>query len=149
MESNIKIFRSALIIDDEPEMADVMRNFMTMTGYSVTSCSNRNEGLAELQREKFDLILLDYKMEGMPAEVFVPIVRSRFPEMLIVLMTASTNVYEISSRLGVSAVLPKPFDFDYFKSTLSRLLAANRLKIQQQQPMFLYNKIFDRLKRDI
>jgi CheY-like chemotaxis protein len=65
---NTKATKRVLIIDDQPRVLDVVRDivasFRHEHAYEITTTSSVAEALGVLQRESFDLILLDMVMPG-------------------------------------------------------------------------------------
>lgn len=116
--------RSAMIVDDSADISEVLTIWLTARGYKVRSFARREDALLILQKEKFSILLLDYIMEGMTAETFIPIVRKLQPNLPIILITAHPNAFELSSRLGVSYVIQKPFDDAFLGAVTDRLVAA-------------------------
>ena len=59
------VFR-ILLVDDEPALLDVGKQFLEESGdFSVTSASNAEEALSLLREQQFDAIVSDYQMPGM------------------------------------------------------------------------------------
>jgi len=56
---------SILIVDDEKGQRDILTAILGKEGYRVCAVPGAREALLELEREEFDLILTDLKMQGM------------------------------------------------------------------------------------
>ena len=54
-----------LVIDDERSVLDFLGSLLTEEGYQVETADRVNIALEKLQRQKYDLLLLDIKMPGM------------------------------------------------------------------------------------
>ena len=54
-----------LIIDDDPEILDVMSGLIEAAGYDVMTASNGEEGLARIEEQRPSLIFLDIEMPVM------------------------------------------------------------------------------------
>jgi DNA-binding response OmpR family regulator len=54
-----------LVIDDEAAIRDSLRMTLEYEGYEFVGAATGQEGLALVERENFDLVLLDVKMPGM------------------------------------------------------------------------------------
>src|ERR687889_266797 len=54
-----------LVIDDEAAIRDSLRMTLEYEGYEFVGAATGQEGLALVEREAFDLVLLDVKMPGM------------------------------------------------------------------------------------
>ena len=56
---------NVLVVDDEPEMVDILKLILDSAGHKVKSALSGHECLALVEKEKFDLILLDIRMPKM------------------------------------------------------------------------------------
>lgn len=54
-----------LVVDDEPDMIDILRLVLTQAGFHVTGASGGRECLDKTSKEDFDLIILDIRMPQM------------------------------------------------------------------------------------
>jgi two-component system NtrC family sensor kinase len=70
-----------LMIDDEAALAEMICEYLNMTGHRAQFCSNTEEALALLERVPFDLVISDFRMPGMTGEQLYEKTRSRDPEM--------------------------------------------------------------------
>ncbi|NOR26806.1 MAG: response regulator, partial [Desulforhopalus sp.] len=52
-----------LVVDDEPQLRDIASAMLATFGYTAQTVSSGEEAVAVLQREKFDLVLIDMMME--------------------------------------------------------------------------------------
>jgi PAS domain S-box-containing protein len=70
-----------LMIDDEAALAEMICEYLNMTGHRAQFCSNTEEALALLERVPFDLVISDFRMPGMTGEQLYEKTLSRDPEM--------------------------------------------------------------------
>jgi CheY-like chemotaxis protein len=54
-----------LIIDDEPEVLELVQDVLALAGHEVVGVTNGPDGLTVARTTRLDLILLDHKMPGM------------------------------------------------------------------------------------
>ena len=112
--------RTILCVDDERDILDVARMCLELVGgYQVTCCESGQAALEVLDGGQNggmtpDLILLDVMMPGLNGPETLAAVRRRsnLDAVPIVFMTARVQEAEVRTylRLGVTAVIPKPFD---------------------------------------
>ena len=89
--------RRVLIIDDEQDNLEVLREILQMEGHSVTAARSGPEALTQLQRgERFDLVLCDVGMPQMSGWQVVREIRRIAPSVRIWLLTGWAN--EISQQ---------------------------------------------------
>lgn len=53
-----------MVVDDEPEITDIVQTFLTESGYSVDVLNNPKDTIAKAKQFKPDVILLDIMMPG-------------------------------------------------------------------------------------
>lgn len=103
-----------LIIDDEDDIRDVAQVALeTIGGWRVSTASTGPEGLAQMQAEPPDVVLLDVMMPDMDGiEVFRQMrAEPRIQDIPVLLMTAKTQAADQQRflSLGVTAIITKPF----------------------------------------
>ncbi|MGQ0602781.1 MAG: response regulator [Anaerolineales bacterium] len=57
--------KTVLVIDDEPKIAEICRDYLTAAGLGVLTTGTGPQGLALARREKPDLVVLDLMLPGM------------------------------------------------------------------------------------
>lgn len=78
---------SILVVDDEPDILDALREQLSWEGYEVTACPNGAEALAVLQRRGFSVIISDQRMPGMCGLELMGHARKLHPNASRVLLT--------------------------------------------------------------
>ena len=78
-----------LVVEDEPEVREVVRHFLLSLGCSVALCANADQGLLELAQDKgFDLLLSDVALgAGMRGTELARQAKERAPGLAILLMS--------------------------------------------------------------
>jgi excisionase family DNA binding protein len=102
-----------LIVDDDPGLRTFVRARLELEGYSVTEAASAEEGLAALEQEPPDLILLDVMMPQVDGWEMLRRVQERHDIGAIPVLMFSGKVEatsgEASSR-GAQGFIGKPFD---------------------------------------
>lgn len=117
--------RCALIIDDDAHIREILADNIKMLGYEVYAAENANDGLEmfkTLQR-KLSLVLADLFMPEMNGLELIGVIRWMNPEIPVVVCTGATSEDKILQleKLGVSAVLEKPFSIKELETHLTRI----------------------------
>jgi len=101
-----------LIIDDDNAQRDLLSRYLTRAGFSVFAVSNYKD--AETFLEHAHLILLDVRLPDANGIEKVPEIKSRYPEIPIILITAYIDVRDAVQAIKQGAVdyLEKPVDLD-------------------------------------
>jgi CheY-like chemotaxis protein len=110
-----------LIVDDEPELLEILEAQLEMAGYDVTCAGSGAEAVEEARRAPFDLLLTDFKMPGMDGLSTLAAVTALRPGVRAVLMTGySSEEVRAAVRARGGALLEKPFDLDELLRVLER-----------------------------
>ena len=114
-----------LVVDDDDELAEVLRQALRESGYAVATVRHGAAALDLIGQIQPDLILLDLTMPIMDGWSFVTQYRrSGKAGGRIVLLTGHSGVREITASLGADAYLGKPFELTELLRTLEQQLGA-------------------------
>jgi two-component system, NtrC family, sensor kinase len=102
---------TALLVEDNAEVADVGRAYLEELGYRVKLAASAQAGLDLLEREHdFDLVFSDILMPGgMNGLELADAIRERFPDLAVLLTTGYSSSAQDAMRRGFE-VLQKPYD---------------------------------------
>lgn len=131
---NILKEKSILLIDDDEWIRDSLSIFFENEGCQLTALETAEEGMKELDRKTFDIIITDYRLPRMDGlEFFKKIERSHMNPMKV-LITAyrSNDVITEAKRIGVQDFIEKPFTIETIKDSLFRLIQENKKEIQKR-----------------
>jgi signal transduction histidine kinase/CheY-like chemotaxis protein len=113
----------ALLVEDQTDLRDVFRNYLTGMGYSVIEASDAGEARALLgELSEITLILTDLQLKG--EETGVDLISSLSDEKPLVLFMSSlptTHPLVISAQ-RMAPVLAKPFEIGDLRATLKDVL---------------------------
>jgi signal transduction histidine kinase len=102
--------RRVLVIDDVPGIRAVARLLLEGAGWSVETAADRVEALDRLaQRGPFDVALVDLEIPGTSGAEIVEDLRTRAPELPVLLMSGYSEDLLEGSRLAGTPFLAKPF----------------------------------------
>jgi DNA-binding response OmpR family regulator len=117
-----------LVVDDEPDIVELLRDLLTAAGYEVDSAGHA-EGALELIREKiFDAAILDFNRPDMNGVMLHRQVRQMDPELAEHTIFTS-GLVQSDENMGYYAAsgagfLSKPFDMEQVLSSLQEILAG-------------------------
>ena len=102
--------QTILIIEDEPELVQVLRTYLERAGYRVLTAYKGDTGLATWQNHHPDLVLLDLNLPGMDGLDIARAIR-RQAETPIIMVTARVEETDelIGLELGGDDYITKPF----------------------------------------
>ncbi len=124
-----------LVVDDDPDIIDVLEVLLADEGYDVVAAHDGEEGLAKIRDENPDIVILDLLMPKLDGYGMYKILQdpqwSRWKDIpIIVLTSVSENVsqrrYELETgvRMNVDEYLEKPIDPDVILERVRRILAG-------------------------
>ena len=126
MESN-----RILIVEDDPEMGELLSQALSENGFRCLWASNGVEGLA--QYGEADLLLVDIMMPVMNGLSMVQIIRSQGSLVPVIFLTAKDQTNDVVNGLEVGGddYLAKPFKLDELiarvRATLRRSKSASQI----------------------
>ena len=115
---------NVLVVDDEPKLCDLLASALSQNGISVFTAGNGLHALKVLEVEDIDLVISDWRMPGMDGPQLLAEIKSRFPQLPVIVMTAYSTVKNAvqSMRDGAYDYIAKPFDIDELDITVSKAL---------------------------
>jgi len=131
-----------LVVDDELDMLNLLkRSLEPDLKCRVDTAPSAEEALKRLEVNNYDLILVDMKMPGMDGMEFLGIVKSKYPDITVVMMTAFGDIDSTvkAMKRGAYDFIAKPFEHDALLLRLEKALERSRLKkenIKLQQERF-------------
>jgi DNA-binding response OmpR family regulator len=107
---NITMPKKILLVDDEPEIIEICRDYLKASAFDVVTAKDGVQGLAAARREKPDLIVLDWMMPEMDGMDVCRAIR-RESDVPIIMLTARVEVTDklIGLELGADDYITKPF----------------------------------------
>jgi len=123
-----------LLVDDEAITLSNLTHVLKREGYEVIACKNGEAGLAALRQHDFDLVLTDLKMPGVDGMELLREVRSRFPEVPVIMITghASLDSAIEAMKAGAYHYLAKPFRLAEAREVVRGALELRRIKRENQ-----------------
>jgi len=122
-----------LIVDDEWNMRNLIRIYLTKEGITTREASTGHEALTLLKQHNFDLILLDVMMPDMDGWQVCKAVRE-VSSVPILMLTARSETKDKVRGLGIGAddYLTKPFEPEELVARIYSLLRRSLLTLTQQ-----------------
>ncbi len=118
-----------LIVDDEPHVREFIRRSLHRMGFSCATVNDPDAAWAQLQTHDVDLLTLDVTMPGETGIHFLKRVRTAFPEIAVIMLTAVREADTIIQALTyeASAFLIKPIEADELLFQVTRALERREL----------------------
>ncbi len=128
-----------MVIDDEPEICNILKEFLEGLGYQVLTAQSGPEGLNLISQNVVDVLILDLNMPGMHGLDVLKKVKHTYPDISVIILTGfpSIDTAVESMKLGAYDYLVKPIDFKKLEVVLDKvfeqILMKKRLDILERK----------------
>ncbi|WP_447974687.1 response regulator [Nitrospira sp. Kam-Ns4a] len=116
-----------LVVDDEPEICALVGEFLRRRGYRTAAAHSGEEALAAIAKDLPNLVLLDIYMPGMNGVELLRRIRTMYPSLGVIMLTASQDepLLKTALDLGAFDVLAKPVDlYQLETAVMAKLLLS-------------------------
>lgn len=117
--------KNILIVDDEPEIREVVGMMLSEHGYRIRAAADGVEALEIIKEKAPDLILLDMNMPRMGGVVFYHNIANTYdgsPRYPVLVITGRTTLEQLFKDFKVDGFISKPFNFDDLLAAVERTL---------------------------
>jgi DNA-binding response OmpR family regulator len=117
-----------LVIEDEPKVANALREGLEAEGYQVVAEPSGEDGFFRLSTEQFDLVLLDVTLPGRDGLQVLKAARARGVATPVIAVTARDTLEDrvLGLDCGADDYLVKPFAFSELLARIRALLRRGR-----------------------
>ena len=117
-----------LFVEDDPMNRRVVKDMLNVAGAQMAEAADAESGLAAIDAEDFDMVLMDLRMPGMDGITAIKHIRARSDakaKLPVIVVTADTapDLRERCLHAGADEVLFKPVAMDALFDAIGRLLA--------------------------
>jgi CheY-like chemotaxis protein len=84
--------KAILFVDDHEVLARLSCEILSMQGYRAVSAYSATDALAKLEQEDFDMLVTDFRMEGMNGLELAKKVREKTPNIPIIIVTGYSDL---------------------------------------------------------
>ena len=115
---------SILIVDDEAEIVDQVKEYFEEEGFRVFVAETGFEGIELVKREHPTILILDMKLPDVPGLTVLKVAKDESPQTKIIAITGFVDqaMMDQAEVLGRDTFLQKPFDLEKLKDEVDRLL---------------------------
>jgi two-component system OmpR family response regulator len=113
-----------LVVDDEPNIRDLLTTSLRFNGYSVYAVGNGNDAVAAAEKGKPDIILLDVMLPDQSGFAVTKKLRSMGIDVPVLFLTARDETEDKVTGLTVGGddYMTKPFSLDEIMARISAIL---------------------------
>lgn len=147
-----KIAAAVLAVDDNATIRKAISMRLTSKGYNVVTAPDGPEALRLLEKQSFDLVLLDLQMPGMPGEKVLEQLRLRYSEtqLPVIMLAASDDKNDINRtlELGANDYVTKPGELPILLARIKTQLSLKRTAEKLREAEFSASNI-NRTAKDL
>lgn len=109
-----------LVVDDEENFLSLVTKVLGKEGYEVRTAADGNQAWAWLEKESFDLALIDVRMAPIGGLSLLNRIKESYPRIRVIMITAypTPETRDLASLKGAVAYLVKPIDIYELKDAV-------------------------------
>ena len=118
---------SILLVEDEENFGSVLKNYLELSNYIVTLCTDGNKGLASFKNNIYDLCIVDVMMPERDGFSLATEIKKINPSIPLIFLTAKKLKEDILKgyQIGADDYITKPFDTEVLLYKLKAILSRN------------------------
>ncbi len=126
--------KKLLLIDDDEKLAEPLEAYLARFDLSLSSETHPLKGIDRLQREQFELVVLDIMLPGIDGFETCRRIR-QFSDIPVIMLTARGDVMDrvVGLELGADDYLPKPFEPRELVARIQNILKRSRSTGNREQ----------------
>jgi len=131
--------RKMLVVDDDAAILEVLEIRLASMGFDVTATSDPDKAIGAVQEGRFDLALVDLRMEPMDGIRLMEQLHAHQPRLPVLIMTAHGTIETAVEAVqrGAFDYLTKPFVRDELRAKIGRALSTRRWARDRERLLFV------------
>ncbi|MEY3648304.1 MAG: hypothetical protein RLZ13_1189 [Bacteroidota bacterium] len=103
-----------LVVEDDPNLGEILQEYLQMKGYDTTLCRDGEEGWNKFKKDKFDLCLLDVMMPKKDGFTLAKEIKKVQEDQPVLFLTAKNQKEDVIDglKIGADDYLTKPFSME-------------------------------------
>lgn len=127
-----------LVVDDEKPICALLKRLLSLHGHVVDVAADGAEAVDQLQKRRYDLLMIDRSMPNMTGMEAVQVLRTspRFDGLKILMATQDSLTADVDQAFeaGIDGYIVKPFVMEHILSKVEKTLLAPREAVQPRRP---------------
>ncbi len=134
-----------LLVDDEPGILATTKALLEAVNYEVVTALDGKAAISMLEKEDFDLILLDINLPEVSGHQVMEFINDKLIKVAVVVLSGEVDFHSITRafQLGAFDYIKKPYEFDELQHTLVNALRKQEL----EKSLFSLRKKLERSER--
>jgi DNA-binding NtrC family response regulator len=136
-----------LFVDDDRAILEIVREYLTETGYQVDVVDNGLTALERIKENPYHIVFTDIKMPDIDGLELLSAIKEYRPETEVIIVTGHGSMESAiqAMKYGSYDYLQKPFKLDVLKIIIDRILDEKKLR---QEKIVLKTRVKDRHRYD-
>lgn len=116
--------KKILVIEDDPNMGFLLKEFLTSGGFNITLCKDGDSGLGAFKESDYDFCIIDIMLPGIDGFTLTERIKKEQPGIPVVFLTARSLKQDKLKgfNLGADDYITKPFDEDELLCRINAIL---------------------------
>lgn len=118
-----------LVIDDERNICEMLKKYLTRKGYSVNACNSGKDGIEKAKKSKYALAIIDVVMPGMGGIEVIKTIEKLDDKIRFLIITGYSITGEVSDLIEgskrVHGYIFKPFNLDHLGEKIEEILKTS------------------------
>lgn len=129
-----------LVVEDDPNLGDILHEYLTMKGYETTLCRDGEEGWSKFKKDKFNLAILDVMMPKKDGFTLGKEIKKVQEDLPVIYLTAKNLKEDIIEglKIGADDYMTKPFSMEELLLRIGAILRRTQ-KSDEIQALKVYN----------
>ncbi len=118
--------RKVLVVDDEYNIRDVLKMFLSDLGYTVSTAADLTESVSKINTDPPDIVFLDIVLPESNGLEILKLIKQFKKETIVIMMSGyrDEDDAKASLKLGAFDYITKPFDMSYITNMLNLINAT-------------------------
>lgn len=144
----------ALIIDDEPDIRELLEITLSRMGIDVDSAGNVKQAMSLLESNEYKVCLTDLRLPDGDGIDIVTWIQKNVPTLPVAVFTAHGNMDTAiaAMKAGAFDFISKPVELEHLRSLINtalRLATEKELATDNNPPLLGNTKVIDKLRKQI
>jgi DNA-binding NtrC family response regulator len=143
-----------LVLDDEQHFTEELHEFLQNSGFAALEANTAEQGLAILNKEEMDLLILDVRLPGIDGLDILKQVKVKYPGMEVIIVSAHGDMDTVikAMRLGAIDYLRKPFRHLDIRIAIERtqkfLVLQQKIRQMEEKFSLISRNLAEKIERN-
>ncbi|MFC3879718.1 response regulator transcription factor [Algoriphagus namhaensis] len=117
-----------LVVEDDPNLGDILEEYLEMKGYEPTLCRDGEEGWNKFKKDKYDLCLMDVMMPKKDGFTLAKEIKKVQEDLPILFLTAKNQKDDVIEglKIGADDYITKPFSMEELLLRVNAILKRTK-----------------------